>query len=127
MSAQAQRRDAEPRAGGHGDHDPRCEAGPEGQVIVRRPEADAVGAKREKRGLREIDLAAQPEHYREAERGERHARDGEEAIDGLALNGAARSAHAFSATRSPNTPCGRRIRNRMSTRKAKASLNGTEI
>ena len=36
-------------------------------------------------------------------------------------------AHAFSATRSPKMPCGRNIRNRISTRKAKPSLYGTEI
>ena len=35
-------------------------------------------------------------------------------------------AHAFSATRSPKMPCGRKMRNMTSTRKAKASLYGTD-
>ena len=36
-------------------------------------------------------------------------------------------AHAFSATRSPKIPCGLKIKNATSTRKAKPSLYGTEI
>jgi hypothetical protein len=35
-------------------------------------------------------------------------------------------AHAFSATRSPKMPCGLKIRNATSTRKAKPSLYGTD-
>ncbi len=38
------------------------------------------------------------------------------------LHVVAPNAHAFSATRSPNSPCGRKIRKAISTRKAKPSL-----
>ena len=128
---------------------PAEEAEPKGQVVVDRPEGDAIGAQREERGLREIDLTAEPQHDRQAEnrdrvgrglhqnvgdiavgldgRGERHQRDRDERVGDVSDRGAAHAGHAFSATRSPKMPCGRRARKRMSTRKAKASLNGTEI
>src|SRR5208337_1836848 len=60
-------------------------------------------------------------------RRERDHRCHGQGIEDLPEGEGARAAHAFSATRSPKMPCGRRARKRMSTRKAKPSLNGTEI
>ena len=101
-----------------------------------------IGAEREKRSLREIDLAAQSENDRQAEDRDRvsrrlHQNVGDVAV-GLDRRGerhqetAARRRraklsdrasgfmrHAFSATRSPKMPCGRTMRKRISTRKAK--------
>ena len=149
VAAQAQRREAEPGARGESERDAPGEAKPEGQVIVGRAEADAIGAEREERGLREIDLTAEAEHDRKAEYGdrvgrslhenvrdiavgldgrrERHQRDGDERVGKVSDRGAAHLGQAFSATRSPKMPCGRTTRKRTSARKAKASLNGTEI
>ena len=74
MAAQPQGRDAEQRARGERDRDPDREAEPEGQAIVRRAEAHGIGPEREERGLREIDLPAQPQNDREAEDGDRVGR-----------------------------------------------------
>ena len=149
MTAQAQRREAEPRARRAGERHASEEAEPEGQAVIDRPEGDAIGAEREERGLREIDLTTEPQDDRQAEnrdrvsrglhqnvgdiavgldgRGERHQRDRDERVGDVSESGPAHPGHAFSATRSPKMPCGRTTRKRMSTRKAKASLNGTEI
>ena len=111
VAAQAQRREAEPRAGRESDRHAPEEAEPKRQVIVDRAESDAIGAEREKRGLREIDLTAQSEHDRQAEdrdrvgrrlhqnvgdvavgldgRGERHQNGCEERVDELSDRGAA--------------------------------------
>ena len=149
VAAQAQRRDAKRCARCARERHARNEAEPKRQPIVGGAEAHGIGAEREERGLREIDLAAKPEHDRQAEDGDRvgrrlhedigdiavrldegrkrDERDGGEAVDDLSGDGAAHVSHAFSATRSPKMPCGRTARKTMRTRKAKASLNGTEI
>ena len=149
MTTQAQRREAEPRARRESERHASEKAEPKGQMVIDRPEGDTIGAEREERGLREIDLTAQPQNDREAEhrdrigrrlhenvgdvaigldgRGERDQRDRDERVGDVSDRGAAHPGHAFSATLSPKMPCGRTMRKRMSTRKAKASLNGTEI
>ena len=149
MPAEPQRRNAEPCAGRGGERHAPKEAEPEGQVIIGAAEADRIGAQREECSLCEIDLAAEAEHDRQAEdrdrvcrrlhqdvgdiavgldaRRERNHRDRRQSVEDLSDGEGARTAHAFSATRSPKMPCGRRARKQMSTRNAKASLNGTEI
>ena len=149
MPAEPQRRDAEPGAGEQRERHAGGEAEPERQVVIDRAEPHRIGAEREERGLREIDLAAKPEHDREAEhrdgvgrrlhqdvgdiavglhaRGERDRDDRGEGVGDVGESEAAHRAHAFSATRSPKIPCGRMARKRISTRNANASLKGTEI
>jgi hypothetical protein len=74
VAAQAQRREAEPGAGRKSQRHASDEAEPKRQMIVDRAESNAIGAKREKRRLREIDLPAQSEHDRQAEDRDRVSR-----------------------------------------------------
>ena len=114
------------------------------------PEPDRIGAEAEEGGLRQIDLAAQAEHDGQAEHGDRKGRGLHEDVHRVVVHrqqaddgddqrrqrnvsdrasehrAVAGHAHAFSATRSPKMPCGRKIRKATSTRKAKPSLYGTE-
>ena len=157
MTAKPQGRHAQQRACQQRDHAAADEAQPEADMQIRRADADRIGAEPEERGLRQIDLAAQAEHDREAEHrdrerggleqdvvnvsvevhvGRKHDQDGRAdevrqmpdqqrlRVDGGRRNRhvVAGRAHAFSATRSPKMPCGRKIRKAISTRKAKPSL-----
>ena len=74
VAAQAQRHEAKPGAGRESDRHAPEEAEPKRYMIVDRAESDAIGAEREKRRLREIDLAAQSEHDRQAEDRDRVSR-----------------------------------------------------
>ncbi len=64
MTAQAQRREAENRARRARERHASEEAEPEGQAAIDRPEGDAIGAEREERGLREIDLTTESQYDR---------------------------------------------------------------
>ena len=149
MTAQAQGREAERGARRESERHAAEQAKPEREMVIDRPEGDAIGAQREERGLGEIDLTAQSQDDRQAEhrdrigrrlhqnvgdvtvgldgRRQRDQHDCDERVGDVSDRGATHPGHAFSATRSPKMPCGRTMRKAMSTRKAKASLNGTEI
>ena len=53
---------------------PASEAEPVADVVVRRSDADGIGAEAEERRLRQVDLAAQAEHDRQTEHRDRKGR-----------------------------------------------------
>jgi hypothetical protein len=124
---------------------------PEIQVQIAGAKADRISAETEKGGLGEIDLAAEAKNDGEAKDGDRIGCGLDEDMEDIVAEGderrrrndengetrvsrgrqdaqrrrdtrLRRDAHAFSATRSPNKPCGRKIRKAINTRKAKPSL-----
>ena len=157
MPAEPQRRHAEEGAGNE-RHEATCDqAQPVAHMQVGGADCHDIGAEAEKRGLCQIDLAAQAEHDRKPEHGDRECRRLHQDVEDVAVElhaGCERNqdgsrdeirqvpqqhrfgtvdsgrdrhvvasrAHAFSATRSPKMPCGRKIRNATSTKKAKPSL-----
>ena len=153
VAAEPQRGHAQKRAHHQRDAGAHRERNPEIQMQVGRPESDCIRAEAEEGGLREVDLPAEAEHDRQAEDRDRksgrldeyvdrvvvhrqQARDGDRerrkrrvsdgARDSPSIRRSNRHDYAFSATRSPKMPCGRKIRNATSTRNAKPSLYGTE-
>ena len=154
VPAQAQRRHAEEGAHHERDAAAHQQGDPEVEVQVGRAQAHRIGAEAEEGRLRQVDLPAQAQHHGQAEHGNRvagrlhqdmhgvvgqgHPADqrhhqqrqrgeGDRADEATRRRRRDRPAHAFSATRSPKMPCGRKIRNATSTRKAKPSLYGTEM
>ena len=85
VAAQTQRREAEPSASGESERHAAQKAEPKGQPVVDRPESDAIGAEREERRLREIDLAAKSKHDRQAENGDRVSRRLHQNIGDIAI------------------------------------------
>ena len=74
VPAEPQRRHAEKGARQQGDDAAAGEAQPIAHMIIRRADPHRIGAEAEKRRLRQIDLATQAEHDRQAEDGDRKRR-----------------------------------------------------
>ena len=152
MAAQTQGRGAQKGPEEQDNPDPDDNTAPERNAVIHGSQTDRISAQAKKRGLRQIDLATQPQHNRET-----HHRDGighslhQNIGDiGIKLLGCCHidqqtdqddisdqttlmalrmramnidhACHAFSATRSPKIPWGLKTRNITKTKKAKPSL-----
>jgi len=149
MAAQAQCGHAQERAHHQRNASAKRERNPEVEMEVGRPETDGIGTKAEEGSLRQVDLAAQAKHDGQTEDRDRiagrlhqdvhhvigqgqqpyrrHGQRRQRYVSQRAGKSSRRqrrshSDYAFSATRSPKIPCGRKIRNPTSTRNAKPSL-----